>query len=167
MNKKYLYSPWRLQYILSGKCSGCIFCTKPAAKDDEQHLIVHRSKHCYVIMNLYPYNNGHIMVVPFEHADSLAKLSKAAYTDVFATVRLAETVLNKVYKCEGMNIGINIGKAAGAGIDGHIHVHLVPRWSGDGNFMSVVGGERVIPEAFEQAARKLRTAFAKYSKVKV
>jgi ATP adenylyltransferase len=166
MDKKYLYSPWRLEYILSGKDSGCIFCSKPEAENDVQHLIVYRSKHCYVILNLYPYNNGHIMVVPLEHANTLSKLSKVAYNDVFSTVRLAETVLNEVYKCEGMNIGINIGKAAGAGVDEHIHVHLVPRWNGDGNFMSVVGGERVIPEAFDRAYKKLKTAFNRHRKTK-
>ncbi len=159
--RKYLYSPWRLEYILSNKEEGCIFCHKPEAKDDSRHLIVHRSKHCFVIMNLYPYNNGHIMVVPIEHSPTLARLSESAYRDLFATVRLAEQVLCEAYKCEGMNIGVNIGKAAGAGVDGHVHVHLVPRWLGDVNFMTVVGGQRVIPESFETAYKKLKAAFRK------
>jgi ATP adenylyltransferase len=162
MDKKYLYSPWRLDYILSEKCIGCIFCCKPEAKDDEKHLIVYRSSESYIILNLYPYNNGHLMVVPFEHTPKLSGLSVSALNDLFATVQLAETVLYEVYNCEGVNIGMNIGKAAGAGIDEHIHVHLVPRWQGDGNFMSVVGGERVIPEAFESAYIKLKAAFDKY-----
>lgn len=162
MDKKYLYSPWRLDYILSEKCVGCIFCCKPDAQDDEKHLIVYRSSHCYIILNLYPYNNGHIMVVPFEHTSTLSGLSQAALNDVFSTVQLAESVLYDVYHCEGVNIGMNIGKAAGAGIDEHIHVHLVPRWQGDGNFMSVVGGERVIPEAFEAAFTKLKSAFEQH-----
>ena len=161
--KKYLYSPWRLDYILSGKCEGCIFCCKPDAEDDAKHLIVHRSTHCYVILNLYPYNNGHIMVVPYKHVSKLTGLPKAAYRNLFDTVQLAASVLEEVYNCEGMNIGINLGKAAGAGVDEHVHVHLVPRWNGDGNFMSVVGGERVIPEAFESAFKKLKTAFSKHS----
>ena len=163
MNNKYLYSPWRLDYILSGKCEGCIFCCKPEAGDDEKHLIVHRSRHCYVILNLYPYNNGHIMVVPYEHSGNLSGLSEVAMSDVFHTVSLAEQVLTEVYKCEGINIGINIGKAAGAGVDEHIHVHLVPRWFGDCNFMTVVGGERVIPEAFESTWKKLSSAFTSIS----
>lgn len=159
MNKKYLYSPWRLDYILSDKTDSCIFCCIPEASDDAKNLIPFRSRHCFVMLNLYPYNNGHVMVVPYKHVSSLSQLSKAVLNDLFATVQLTESVLNKVYKCEGMNIGINIGKAAGAGIDGHVHVHLVPRWNGDCNFMTVVGGKRVIPEAFEVAYKKINKAF--------
>jgi ATP adenylyltransferase len=162
MKKKYLYSPWRLDYILSEKTEGCIFCCKPSAEDDAKHLIIHRSKHCYVILNLYPYNNGHVMVVPFAHVPNLSKLTKTALNDIFSTVQLAESILTKVYRCDGLNIGINVGKTAGAGIDEHIHVHLVPRWLGDCNFMSVVGGERVIPEAFENTFQKLKAAFANH-----
>lgn len=158
--KSYLYSPWRLDYILSGKCEGCIFCCRDKASEDVKHLIVYRSKHCYVMLNLYPYNNGHIMVVPDAHVAKLSDLTKSAAQNLFETVRLAESVLYDVYKCEGMNIGINLGKAAGAGVDEHVHVHLVPRWTGDVNFMTVVGGERVIPEAFELAFKKLKTAFS-------
>jgi ATP adenylyltransferase len=162
MTKKYLYSPWRLDYILSDKCEGCIFCYKPEAKDDEKNLIVHRSKHCFVMVNLYPYNNGHVMVVPFKHACTLSELPKNALNDLFATVQLTEHILCEAYKCEGMNIGINIGKAGGAGVEGHIHVHLVPRWHGDCNFMTTVGGDRVIPEAFDSAWKKLSKAFEKH-----
>jgi ATP adenylyltransferase len=159
MNKKYLYSPWRLDYILSGKCDGCLFCCKPGAEEDRKNLIVYRSRHCYVIINLFPYNNGHIMVVPLKHAPNLSELPKAVLNDLFATVQLAESVLYDVYKCEGMNIGMNIGKAGGAGVDGHLHVHLVPRWNGDCNFMTTIGGERVIPESFDSAWKKLKSAF--------
>jgi ATP adenylyltransferase len=161
MTKKYLYSPWRLEYILSDKCEGCIFCCNHGVKDDEKHLIVYRSKHCYVIINLYPYNNGHVMVVPYEHVSKLSELKKPVLNDLFATVQLTEQVLYKVYKCEGMNIGMNIGKAGGAGVDAHLHVHLVPRWQGDGNFMTVIGGERVIPEDFDSTYKKIKTAFLK------
>jgi ATP adenylyltransferase len=162
MNKKYLYSPWRLDYILSEKCDGCMFCCKPEAKDDTKHLIVHRSKYCYVIVNLFPYNNGHVMVVPYKHVPTLSELPRTVLNDLFATVQLAESVLCETYRCEGMNIGINIGKAGGAGVDDHIHVHLVPRWNGDCNFMTTVGGERVIPEAFDAAWKKLKTGFTKH-----
>lgn len=162
MKTKYLYSPWRLDYINSESCKGCIFCCKPDVKEDKNHLIVYRSKHCFVILNLYPYNNGHVMVVPYKHAATLAKLPKVVLNDVFATVQLTESVLSDVYKCEGINIGLNIGKAAGAGVDEHIHVHVVPRWQGDCNFMSVVGGKRVIPEDFESAYKKLKSAFDKH-----
>ena len=159
MTKKYLYSPWRLDYILSKKTSECIFCLKPEDHDDKSHLILYRSKHCYVIMNLYPYNNGHIMVVPFKHVSKLAGLSKSMIADLFETVRLCESILSDVYHFEGLNIGINLGKAAGAGIDEHLHVHLVPRWTGDCNFMTIVGGERVIPESFDTAYNNLKAAF--------
>jgi ATP adenylyltransferase len=161
MSKKYLYSPWRMDYILSDKCTDCIFCCKPEATDDKKNLIVYRSKHCFVILNLFPYNNGHVMVVPFKHVSSLAKLPKVVLNDLFSTVQTTESILTKVYKCEGMNIGINIGKAGGAGFEEHIHVHLVPRWNGDCNFMTTVGEKRVIPESFDSAYKKLKSAFDK------
>ncbi|MFO7660030.1 MAG: HIT domain-containing protein, partial [Candidatus Cloacimonadaceae bacterium] len=113
MPKKYLYSPWRLDYILSDVTDSCILCCKPEAADDAQNLILYRSKHCFVMLNLYPYNNGHVMVVPYKHVSSLSQLSKAVLNDLFAIVQLTESILNNVYKCEGINIGINIGKAAG------------------------------------------------------
>lgn len=156
---QYLYSPWRLDYILSHKEEGCIFCQKPAAADDEKHLILHRGQHCFVIMNLYPYNNGHLMVVPYRHVSRLSSLPAEELTDLFLTVQLTEHVLDSVYHPDGINIGLNLGKAAGAGIDEHLHVHLVPRWSGDANFMSVVGGIRVIPEAYERTYHLLKEQF--------
>jgi ATP adenylyltransferase len=154
-----LYSPWRLNYILSKKDNKCIFCQKPSAEDDEKHLILHRSKLSFVIMNLYPYNNGHIMVFPAAHKAKLSQLSKEELHDLFDTVQLAETVLQKVYHPDGINVGMNLGKAAGAGIDEHLHAHLVPRWAGDNNFMTVVNGTRVIPESFERAYHKLKEQF--------
>jgi ATP adenylyltransferase len=161
MKRKYLYSPWRLDYILSDKCEGCIFCCKPGTQEDRKNLIVYRSRHCYVIVNLFPYNNGHVMVVPYKHVPTLSELPKTVLNNLFCTVQLTESVLYETYVCEGMNIGVNIGKAGGAGVDGHIHVHLVPRWNGDCNFMTTVGGERVIPEDFDSAWKKLKTAFEK------
>jgi len=154
-----IHSPWRLQYILSKKDEECIFCVKPEAGNDEKHFIVYRSDHCYVILNVFPYNNGHIMVVPNRHTDSLNSLKKHELNDLFSTVQLSEKVLHKVYDPDGMNIGINLGKAAGAGIEKHIHVHLVPRWNGDVNFMSAVGGARVIPESFERAYKLIKEQF--------
>lgn len=158
----YLYSPWRLDYILSEKEEGCIFCFKPEKTDDAKNGIIHRSSQCFVIQNLFPYNNGHIMVVPYRHVASLQELNPEETNNLFSTVRIAEKVLKDTYHCEGLNIGINEGKAAGAGIAEHIHVHLVPRWVGDVNFMTVVGGKRVIPEAFEVTYRKLKEQFDKY-----
>lgn len=154
-----LYSPWRLKYILSKKDEDCIFCIKPPENDDEKHLILYRSKYCFVILNAFPYNNGHLMVVPNKHVSSLNELNKADINDLFQTVQLCEKVIIMVYDPDGINIGMNLGKAAGAGIDDHLHVHIVPRWNGDVNFMSAVGGTRVIPESFELSYAKLKEQF--------
>ncbi len=154
-----LYSPWRLNYIIGEKEKQCIFCTKPTEEDDVCNLILYRSKLSFVIMNLYPYNNGHLMVIPNRHVAELSDLSTEEITDLFETVKLSEKILKTRYKPQGINIGLNIGKAAGAGIDEHIHVHLVPRWMGDCNFMTTVGGTRVVPEDFEQAYLKLKEHF--------
>jgi len=154
-----LHSPWRLKYILSKKDDECIFCLKPEGGNDEKHFIIFRSDHCFVIMNIYPYNNGHIMVVPNKHVNSLVSLNKEELNDLFSTVQLSEKVINRAYGPDGLNIGINIGKAAGAGIDDHVHVHLVPRWNGDVNFMSTTGGTRVIPESFESTYKLLKEQF--------
>jgi ATP adenylyltransferase len=154
-----LYSPWRLKYILSEKENKCIFCDRPSKAEDEKHLILYRSQFCFVIMNMYPYNNGHLMVVPYQHTSSLTELSKDEIDNVFETVQLCESVLRRNYNPDGINIGMNIGKEAGAGIDEHIHVHILPRWSGDVNFFSVIGGTRVVPEAFETAYIQLKEQF--------
>ncbi len=154
-----LYSPWRLQYILSNKDNECIFCVKPSENNDEKHLILYRSEFSFVIMNVYPYNNGHLMVVPGKHVPNLNGLNQAEIADLFETVQLTEKVLTKVYSPDGINIGMNLGKAAGAGIDEHLHVHIVPRWSGDVNFMSALSGTRVIPESFDSAYQKLKEQF--------
>ncbi len=154
---KNLYSPWRYEYLISDKPEGCIFCIKP--EDDEKRLVLYRSTYCFVIMNLYPYNNGHIMVVSQRHVGKLNDLEPAEVNDLFATVQLCEKVLEQRYHADGLNIGINIGKAAGAGIADHLHVHLVPRWFGDANFMSVAAGIRVIPEDFEHAYKMLKHCF--------
>ena len=154
-----LYSPWRMQYILSNKDKECIFCVKPSENNDEKHLILYRSELSFVIMNIFPYNNGHLMVVPNKHVPKLNGLNKEEIYDLFETVQLCENVINKVYSPDGLNIGLNLGKAAGAGIDEHLHVHIVPRWNGDVNFMSAIAGTRIIPESFEQAYSKLKEQF--------
>ena len=153
-----LYSPWRLKYILSNKDEKCILCLNPSEKDYD-HLILFRSKYSFVMMNLYPYNNGHIMVVPNSHVSTLNKLSKNELNDLFETVQLCEKVLQRKYNPDGFNIGLNLGKSAGAGIDEHLHVHIVPRWAGDVNFMTSIGGTRVIPEIFETAFKQLKEQF--------
>ncbi len=151
-----LYSPWRLQYILSEKEKKCVFCIDD---NDDKHYIVYRSKSCFVILNLFPYNNGHIMVIPNRHLSELSQLSAEELHDLFETVQKSEKVLKEVYQCEGINVGINLGKAAGAGVDEHLHVHLVPRWSGDCNFMTAVGGTRVIPESMKRTYQRIKEQF--------
>lgn len=154
-----LYSPWRLQYVLSAKEDGCIFCLKPQADEDKKHLILYRSKTSFVIMNTYPYNNGHLLIVPNKHISRLNDLSEAEITDLFGTVQLCEKIVEKVYSPDGMNIGLNLGKAGGAGIEAHLHVHIVPRWNGDVNFMTSLGETRVIPESFDRAYQNLKRQF--------
>lgn len=156
-----LYSPWRLQYIISEKENQCIFCVKPNSKDDAKHLILYRTELSFVIMNLYPYNNGHLMVVPYRHVARLSDLEMDEVNDLFQLVQTTEGILTRVYHSDGFNIGLNLGKAAGAGIDEHLHVHIVPRWNGDCNFMHSINGTRVIPEAFEQAYAKIKEEFDK------
>ncbi|MCF7858201.1 MAG: HIT domain-containing protein [Candidatus Cloacimonetes bacterium] len=154
-----LYSPWRLEYILSVKDEECIFCIEPSKENDEKHLILFRNKLSFIIMNTYPYNNGHLLIVPNKHVANLNDLSKQESTDLIETVQICEKIIKNVYTPDGLNIGVNLGKAAGAGIDDHLHVHVVPRWNGDVNFMSTLGETRVIPESFQQAYAKLKEEF--------
>jgi len=157
----YLYSPWRLDYISGEKPDECIMCRFQNPGNDKENLILHRAKNCYVMLNRYPYNNGHLMIIPYQHCGTLTELEEETWLEMAKLVRNTETILNKVYNCDGINIGINLGCAAGAGIAEHLHIHIVPRWVGDSNFMSVIGGERVIPESFDSVYNKLSPEFAK------
>ncbi len=154
-----LYAPWRLKYILSHKKEECIFCIRPSNENDKKHFILHRSTHSFVIMNMFPYNNGHLMAVPFRHVSSLTELDGEQLADLFETVKLCEKVLRANYQPDGINIGLNLGRAAGAGIDTHLHVHIIPRWNGDVNFMTALNGTRIIPESFERAYKQLKEQF--------
>jgi ATP adenylyltransferase len=157
----YLWTPWRYAYITAaGTASGCIFCEAPKAENDEKTLIVHRAQHCYVILNAYPYTNGHVMVVPYAHLDELQKLPADPAAEMIALTQRIEGVLRNLYRPDGINLGMNIGKAAGAGIAGHIHMHVLPRWVADANFMSVVGEVRVLPETLDVTWKKIRDALA-------
>lgn len=155
-----LWAPWRLQYVGKEKAPGCIFCDKPKAGDDRAHYIVHRGAHSFVILNAFPYNNGHIMVAPYEHIADLEELPPATAGDMMALAQLATRALKATFFPDGINLGFNLGAAAGAGIADHLHMHLVPRWVGDTNFMPVIGDTRVIPESLEQTFDKLSEAFA-------
>lgn len=143
---KQLWAPWRLNYILEGATDECIFCVKPKEDKDKDNLILFRGKHAFVIMNLYPYGNGHLMIVPYEHARELNELPEGALLDLMLLTRKSENVLKKIFQAQGFNIGINLGKAAGAGIDEHLHIHIVPRWIGDTNFMPVLADIKIIPQ---------------------
>ena len=153
---KQIWAPWRLTYILDGNTDECIFCVKPKEDADRDNLILFRGEHAFVIMNLYPYGNGHLMVVPFEHANELDGLSQDTLLSLMLLTRKAENVLRKVLQAQGFNIGINLGKAAGAGIDDHLHIHIVPRWTGDTNFMPVVSGTKIISQSLDSLYEKLK-----------
>lgn len=157
----HLWSPWRLAYITGAhRDEGCVFCTA-LSSDEAAPLIVFRGAGCYVILNLFPYNSGHLMVVPNRHLATLASATPDELAEVIELTRAAEVALTEAYAPHGMNVGINLGKSAGAGILDHLHVHVVPRWNGDTNFMSVVGQTRVLPEELPATADKLRPLFEK------
>jgi len=155
-----LWTPWRYTYIKSADSApGCIFCDKPKENDDERNLIVYRGKSCFIILNAYPYTNGHLMVVPFAHEDQLQKLDRETATEMMALTQKSESVLRELYNPEGINLGMNIGRAAGAGVAGHVHMHVLPRWTADANFMSVVGETRVLPEDLATTYKRMRGKF--------
>lgn len=160
-NFDHLYTPWRYGYLSGDRKKpevDCIFCAKVNA-DDEAELVVYRSTYVYVTLNLYPYNNGHLMVVPYAHVPSTEQLPPEALTDLMLTTNAALATLRRVYKPQAFNVGANLGEAAGAGVAGHFHLHIVPRWAGDTNFMSVVGSTRIIPDELVETWRKLREAW--------
>ena len=156
----HIWSPWRYRYVSTAAAGdACIFCSKSAAGRDEENHIVHRGERNFVILNLYPYTNGHLMVAPYEHVASIEEVAEAAAVEMMLLVRRAAQHLREIYQPRGLNLGMNIGECAGAGIAGHIHMHVVPRWPGDANFMSVVGETRVMPEDISETYRKLKEAF--------
>jgi ATP adenylyltransferase len=158
----YLWTPWRYAYVSSTeKSAGCVFCEAQNEKDDAKALIVHRGKHCFIILNAYPYTPGHVMIVPYAHLDELRKLSAEAAQEMMALSQRMETVLRELYRPDGINLGMNIGKAAGAGIAGHIHMHVLPRWVADANFMSVVGETRILPETLDVTWGRMRETITK------
>jgi ATP adenylyltransferase len=156
----YLWTPWRYAYVSGAdRITGCIFCDAPKETDEKAH-IVYRGTHCYIILNTYPYTNGHVMIVPYAHLDELQKLPSAAAADMMALTQRMEVVLRLLYRPDGINLGMNIGKAAGAGVAGHIHMHILPRWVADANFASVIGETRVLPEALEVTWQRIRQVLA-------
>jgi ATP adenylyltransferase len=149
---------WRMAYIEKGNTEGCIFCKKPAEGNDAANFIVYRGRNAFVIMNLYPYTAGHLMVAPYRHTGSLCDLSREEATELMQLVGWSELLLRKALKAQGFNIGMNIGKCAGAGFPDHVHLHIVPRWEGDTNFMPVLSETRVLPDTLESVYAKLMEA---------
>jgi len=156
----FIFSPWRYTYIKEADAaSECIFCSLPKAGDDRKANIVYRAEHNYIILNAYPYTNGHVMIVPFAHLDEYRKLPTSTAQEMTALCQRMEGVLHELYQPQGINLGMNIGKAAGAGVAGHIHMHMLPRWGADANFMTTIGETRVLPEALELTYEKIRAKF--------
>jgi ATP adenylyltransferase len=153
------FTPWRMAYIGGAKPTGCVFCAAAAATDDAAAQVVARGRHCFVILNAYPYNNGHVMVVPYEHTADLVALVPDVAQELWEMTRRAVEALRRSMHPSGYNIGMNLGEAAGAGIADHLHMHVVPRWSGDTNYMTVVGDTRLIPQSLEETWRILRAAW--------
>lgn len=157
---KTIWAPWRIEYILSKKGPGCVFCDIYRECRDRENLILHRGELNYVVMNRYPYTGGHLMVVPYRHTSSFKGLTQETLSEMMAIARLSVDCLSEVMRPEGFNTGINIGEAAGAGIKEHLHMHVVPRWAGDSSFMAVLDEARVIPEHLLATYDKLLPAFA-------
>jgi len=152
---KKIWAPWRSQFIYDRKRKGCIFCAARNAKDPKTNYLLKKSKHSFALLNIYPYNNGHLMVAPKRHKSSLTKLSKSEITDLMLLVNEMTNLLDNKLKPHGFNMGINVGKIAGAGFPGHVHIHIVPRWDGDTNFMPVLASTKVISESLESLYNRL------------
>jgi ATP adenylyltransferase len=154
----YLWTPWRYAYVSgANSATGCIFCDAPK-HSDEQSRIVYRGTNCYIILNTFPYTNGHVMIVPYAHLDELQKLPAESAQEMMLLSQRMEGVLRTLYNPDGINLGMNLGKAAGAGVAGHIHMHALPRWIADANFVSVIGETRVLPEALDVTWNRIRQA---------
>ncbi len=154
---KILWAPWRIKYIL-GKKEGCIFCDKLKENRDNENYVLLRGKSAFAMLNTFPYNNGHLMVAPYKHVPDFDGLEESELEELMGLVRRCTQILKKALKPKGFNIGANIGKVAGAGVEGHIHIHVVPRWEGDDSFISAVGETKIIPESLNDTFNKLLSA---------
>lgn len=156
---KRLWAPWRMEYILGPKPGHCIFCSEPGEDADHKNYILYRDRLCYVIMNIYPYNNGHIMVIPYQHVEDLESLPDDTLAEMMVLARESCAILRGASRPHGFNVGINIGAAAGAGIKEHLHLHIVPRWENDTNFMAVIDDARVMPQHLRESYDLLLPGF--------
>lgn len=152
-----MWAPWREEYVKKvDKFEGCFLCHYLERKDKLENLILHRGRHSFIVLNRYPYNNGHIMIAPFRHIGNFEDLKEEEIKEIFLLAKKIIPVLKRVYQPHGFNLGINLGRCAGAGLVDHFHLHIVPRWDGDTNYMPVTGGTKVIPEALEKSYRKIK-----------
>ncbi|MBN1142513.1 MAG: HIT domain-containing protein [Deltaproteobacteria bacterium] len=159
---KQLWAPWRMAYVGGDVVDEeCVFCLRDKGEQDLERLVLHRGDHCFVVMNKYPYSNGHLLIVPFRHTSSLEELSAPERLELFELLVRAQSVLQDMLHPQGFNIGINLGKVGGAGVTEHVHIHIVPRWLGDTNFMPVFADVRVIPEHLQATFEMLRAVFKK------
>ena len=157
----HVWSPWRYTYIATAdRQQGCVLCQIAQENKDAENFVVHRARLNFIILNLFPYTSGHLMIVPYEHQASLAEIDEATTTEMIELAKRAQTALEAEYHPDGFNIGMNLGRSAGAGIADHLHFHVVPRWSGDANFVSVVGENRVLPEDLATTCEKLKRHFS-------
>ncbi len=158
----HLWTPWRSTYMKAkNENPGCIFCDAAAGQDDSATLVLFRAEFCFLILNRYPYTSGHLMIAPYQHSSQLTGISEEAALEMMRMARLSETAIENSYRPDGLNLGMNLGEAAGAGIALHIHLHVLPRWKGDANFMSTVGDTRIIPESLDDTYRKLQSELAR------
>lgn len=152
----HIWAPWRIDYVTAEKPDICVLCEKRDSEDDQANYVLYRGHHNFVLLNTFPYNSGHIMVVPYQHTSSLTELSAEEVNELMQLAQVCIGVLEEGLEAEGINLGMNIGRPAGAGIDDHIHLHIVPRWPGDTNYVTVLGDMRVVPQSLEDSAKQLR-----------
>ena len=166
MGRQIIWAPWRMKYIsniASQQGGGCFLCAKPSEGRDDENFILYRSRLCFIILNAYPYNTGHLLIAPYAHKPSLVDLSDEELLDLMKCTSLSLRVLSEALRPDGFNVGLNLGRYAGAGLEGHVHVHVVPRWAGDTNFMPVIADTKVLAELLTDTYARLKEALAKLS----
>ena len=156
---EHLWAPWRMAYVGVEQPPGCIFCVKPGEDRDVENCILHRGKHAFVMLNAFPYNSGHLLIAPYRHTADLGELTGEEALEMMQLAQQGIAALGRAFRPDGHNLGMNLGRVAGAGIADHLHLHIVPRWNGDNNFMTVVADTRVLPEALADSYQKLREAW--------
>ena len=157
---EHLWAPWRIRYITAPKETGCFLCRKPQENADATNHLLIRARTCFALLNTYPYNAGHLMVAPYKHTGSLDDLAEQELTEMMLLTRRCQQLLSKAIKPDGFNVGINFGRVAGAGVEDHVHIHIVPRWNGDTNFMPVLADARVVPQALDELFTLLQRALS-------